>query len=212
MTTTFTAAQRKMFAKMGIAMADGSYPVRNASDLQNAILSVGRGENAGDSGDAIRFHIIERANALRLSSKIPDTWGSDGSLKHFGVKGMHWGHRKGTTVESDGVKAKVSPHSSEDSASASLLKAKIKKTGVESLSNDELSKLLTRLDLEGRYGRLDAKDVTAGERIVDEILGVGKNVAGQQATSFANKYAAKGIEHLIKQTTSKRLESHKTRP
>jgi hypothetical protein len=79
---TVTAAQRKMFAKMGIAMSDGSYYVRNASDLHDAIMSVGRGENAGDSGTAIRRHIIARASSLKLSDQIPDTWNSDGSLKH----------------------------------------------------------------------------------------------------------------------------------
>jgi hypothetical protein len=101
-----TTAQRKLFAKMGLAMPDGSYYIRNgeegASDLDNAIRAVGRGED-GDpsSGDPIRVHIIKRAKALGLSSKIPDTWNSDGSLKHeggivgqflehYGVKGMHW--------------------------------------------------------------------------------------------------------------------------
>ena len=56
-----TAKQRMMFAKMGIAMPDGSYYIRNASDLKNAIEAVGRGEQAGDSGDAIRKHCMERA-------------------------------------------------------------------------------------------------------------------------------------------------------
>jgi hypothetical protein len=94
-----------MFAKMGIAMPDGSFYIRNgsvgASDLDNAIHAVGRGEQGGTSGNAIRLHIIKRAAALKLSSKIPDTWNSDGSLKHsafdqeieaflehFGVPGM----------------------------------------------------------------------------------------------------------------------------
>lgn len=110
-----SAKQRRMFAKMGIAMPDGSYYIRNAGDLSNAIMAVGRGEAAGDSGNAIRVHIMKRAAALKLTSKIPATWNSDGSLKqaaahmlplpsddpvdiddfleHFGVKGMHWGVR-----------------------------------------------------------------------------------------------------------------------
>jgi hypothetical protein len=97
-----TAAQRKMFAKMGIAMPDGSYYIRNAAELSDAIKAVGRG-NADH--DAIRKHIITRANALHLSKQIPADWNPDGSekstvahgqefvLAHFGVKGMHWGVR-----------------------------------------------------------------------------------------------------------------------
>jgi hypothetical protein len=69
---------RKRMASSGEAMPDGSYPVADAEDLDNAIHAVGRG---GADHDAIRAHIIKRAQALGLSSKIPDDWNSDGSLK-----------------------------------------------------------------------------------------------------------------------------------
>jgi hypothetical protein len=127
-----TVAQRKMFAKMKIAMPDGSYYVRNASDLQNAIDSVGRGENAGDSGAAIRKHIMDRAAKLKLSSKIPDTWNPDGTLKeaaqdgmtvgdlleHFGVKGMHWGVRNAESRAEEGGSdsGKVDKHAAKKAA------------------------------------------------------------------------------------------------
>ena len=114
-----STAQRKLWAKMGIAMPDGSYYIRPGAegpgDLQNAIDSVGRGENAGDSGDAIRQHIMKRAKALNLSSKIPASWNPDGSLKqsslaeiggaflaHYGVLGMHWGVRSATSDSEEG--------------------------------------------------------------------------------------------------------------
>jgi hypothetical protein len=107
-----SAAQRKLFAKMGYAMPDGSYYIRplplGEGDLENAIKAVGRGEQGGTSGALIRQHIMKRAATLKLSSKIPDTWKADGSLSeaaqdgmtltdffgHHGVKGMHWGVRK----------------------------------------------------------------------------------------------------------------------
>src|SRR5690349_1554588 len=92
-----------------MAMPDGSYYIRagsvGASDLDNAIKAVGRGEPQS-SHDAIRVHIMKRAKALGLSDKIPADWNPDGSLKHgdgldqqvddflqhFGVVGMRWGH------------------------------------------------------------------------------------------------------------------------
>jgi hypothetical protein len=58
------------------------FPVRNASDLDNAIRAVGRASPHTDAQRAqVRKYIMSRAKALGLSSKIPDTWGSDGSLK-----------------------------------------------------------------------------------------------------------------------------------
>jgi hypothetical protein len=64
-------------ADSGDAMPDGSYPIADAEDLDNAIKAVGRG-NADH--DAIRSHIIKRAKALGLSERIPDNWNSDGSV------------------------------------------------------------------------------------------------------------------------------------
>jgi hypothetical protein len=195
-----TAAQRKMFAKMGIAMPDGSYYVRNAADLQNAIESVGRGEQGGDSGNAIRKFIIGRATKLKLSSKIPATWNPDGSLKHwdldsylahFGVKGQKWGVRRGRGAGS------AHPVSA-DHALATQHRATVKAHGTAALSNDDLKHLVTRLNLEEQHNRLNPKQVSTGQKIVHELLGVGGNVAKQQATTYASKYAAQGVEALIK--------------
>lgn len=73
----YSADDRKKLAKKGQAMPDGSYPIADAEDLDNAIRAVGRG---GADHDAIRRHIIQRAKALGLSEKIPDNWNPDGSL------------------------------------------------------------------------------------------------------------------------------------
>jgi len=74
----YSADDRQRMAGEGHAMPDGSYPVADAEDLDNAIHAVGRG---GSDHDAIRRHIIKRAAALGLSSQIPDNWNGDGSMK-----------------------------------------------------------------------------------------------------------------------------------
>jgi ATP-dependent Clp endopeptidase proteolytic subunit ClpP len=74
----YSADDRKEMASKGHAMPDGSYPIADGEDLDNAIRAVGRG---GSDHDAIRRHIIKRADALGQSSKVPDNWGADGSLK-----------------------------------------------------------------------------------------------------------------------------------
>lgn len=63
--------QRKQLAKEGEAMPDGSYPIRNASDLHHAIELSGMGS---DGKQAIRDHIKARAKALGLEGQLPDSW------------------------------------------------------------------------------------------------------------------------------------------
>jgi hypothetical protein len=113
----------------------------------------------------------------------------DDFIQHFGVKGMRWGVRK-----SGGG----SPHPvSADATATTHHLATVKAHGTGALSNEELKHLVTRLGLEEQHNRLNPKHVSTGQKIVSELLGVGSNVAKQQATAYAGKYAAKGIEELI---------------
>lgn len=79
----YKQADRDEMARSGEAMPDGSYPIADEEDLDSAIRAVGRG---GADHDAIRRHVIKRAEALGLSSRIPDNWNADGSLKDLSEK------------------------------------------------------------------------------------------------------------------------------
>ena len=67
----FNTEQRRHLAGTGAALPDGSFPIENAKDLENAIHDVGR---ASDPGRA-RAHIEARAHALGLTSSLPEGWG-----------------------------------------------------------------------------------------------------------------------------------------
>lgn len=64
-----TSARRRM-AETGAAMPDGSFPIANRADLQNAIQSVGRASNY----EAARRHIINRARELGAENMLPEDW------------------------------------------------------------------------------------------------------------------------------------------
>lgn len=44
----------------GVAMRDGSFPIRNRSDLERAIHALGRAKDP----EAVKRHIRKRANAI----------------------------------------------------------------------------------------------------------------------------------------------------
>ena len=67
---TFTAQERAAMAKQGQAMPDGSYPIANGQDLQNAINAIGR---AADQA-AVKRHIIKRAKAMNMMNMLPKDW------------------------------------------------------------------------------------------------------------------------------------------
>jgi hypothetical protein len=66
----FSDDERKGLASRGQALPDGSYPIRNKSDLSNAIQAYGR---AKDKGRA-KAWIIRRAKALGATGMLPDSW------------------------------------------------------------------------------------------------------------------------------------------
>lgn len=77
-----TAQERRDLVASGQAMPDGSFPIRNRDDLDNAIRAVGRVRPNTDAARAtVRRFIIRRAKALGATDMIPDTWNADGSLK-----------------------------------------------------------------------------------------------------------------------------------
>lgn len=103
-------AERDKLAAKGAAKPDKSFPIANAGDLASAIKLA--------KSDSDRLHVIKNAKKLGLSRKIPDTWNSDGTLKHsddtpdylgsvsydpetdkldHGVKGMKWGVRRSSS-------------------------------------------------------------------------------------------------------------------
>lgn len=63
---------REEAAEKGEALSDGSYPIRNVSDLKNAIQAYGRAKESDRA--KVRRHIIKRARALGKADLIPDNW------------------------------------------------------------------------------------------------------------------------------------------
>ncbi len=66
----FSDKERSQLADSGVAMPDGSFPIKNEEDLRNAIQAHGRAKNP----EAAKKHIVERAHALGAASLLPAEW------------------------------------------------------------------------------------------------------------------------------------------
>jgi hypothetical protein len=75
-TVNFTSSERKKLAASGAAMADGSYPIRNQQDLENAYkdwIRTGRSSQ-------VAAHIAKRAKQLGLANPISKSSGSTSEM------------------------------------------------------------------------------------------------------------------------------------
>jgi hypothetical protein len=100
-------------------------------------------------------------------------------LEHFGVLGMRWGYRKlpnGNYSKgfSFGRGAPKSPPS-EDATAAQEHRSTAKSSGVQALSNAELQRVVSRMNLEQQYAKLTAKPgrIAKGQKFTKTVLGVG---------------------------------------
>lgn len=69
----YSEESRMDMAKEGIAMDDGSFPIKNVADLRNAIQAYGRAKDK----EKAKAHIMKRARALMEEGLIPESWMAD---------------------------------------------------------------------------------------------------------------------------------------
>jgi uncharacterized membrane protein YkoI len=69
----YSEDERMEMAKGGMALPDGSYPIKDEEDLKNAIMAYGR---AKDKSKAMA-HIKKRAMELDKEDMIPESWTSE---------------------------------------------------------------------------------------------------------------------------------------
>jgi hypothetical protein len=70
----YNTEQRRKMASTGAALPGGRYPIRNESDLRNAIHALGRAKGGASGRAVVKRFIIRRARALGLTSVLPDDW------------------------------------------------------------------------------------------------------------------------------------------
>lgn len=125
----------------------------------------------------------------------------ENTLEHYGVLGMRWGVRKGSSASSGSSRSSSSKQKPKsDSQKMSDIKKKrlsdVKKRST--LSTKQLQDKVNRLELEKRLQKLTDSEVAPGRAAVKECLtDIGKQSIKELGKKYSVKYGEKGIDALI---------------
>ena len=106
------------------------------------------------------------------------------SLTHHGIRGMRWGVRR--------TPAQLGKASTKSSS-----KTNSKKTNVKSMSDDELRKKVSRLQLEKQYSQLSSSEVNRGRAAAQRILKTATTAAAVTTTALTLYNNAGKIRDII---------------
>lgn len=117
------------------------------------------------------------------------------SLVHYGIPGMRWGRKRGSTTTQPTTVIRT--RNSEDHDKKMALKNK----KLSEMTNEELRAYTQRAALEKQYKELSKSEISAGKKMVNKLIGSATKGATDMALSYVNKRAAKMVEELIKKST-----------
>lgn len=134
-----------------------------------------------------------------------------GEVVHYGVKGMHWGIRRGDSGSggsAPAAKPAPKPLTSEDVKNVEKAFAKIELGGTDALSNHELQSVVNRLNLEQQYSRLMStpggkkpNELERGHAAVRQMLGIGKTI--NDVHKFLETPAGKNLKENLQKGYSR---------
>lgn len=127
-------------------------------------------------------------------------------IVHYGVKGMKWGVRKQRPTSSGKRKGKTNARriyekiaGKKEASKKQTQSTTPRRKRASEMSDDELRKVINRMQMERTYSQLTQKEITKGRKFVNEVL---YNSAKATATTYTTKAMTKAIEKLLRNSSS----------
>jgi len=132
---------------------------------------------------------------------------NDNELKHYGILGMRWGVRRGSNSSGGSGRSSSKKRSIKTSDDFNKI-VKLKKKRVEEMSNEEISAVIKRMDLQRRYKDLNPSRADKGRKAVkDTISGIGK-VAGVAGSIAALAAVGNAFYKKVAPKVASMVDSH----
>jgi hypothetical protein len=109
---------------------------------------------------------------LKVAEELVDVM-----LSHSGILGMHWGQRR--TTSKNRLRTVLAQPSADHKETRTLMNTKLKK----SMTNEQLKKINTRLELEKKYSDLKPSAIKNGTKRMKTIVEAGTTLAALYAFS-----------------------------